>query len=147
MATAPPGFNYPMAMKYFRIHIFGLLTIGLITILSLMPAQEFPQVEVRFADKWTHGVMYGFLTLVMGLEAIRRRRKGTEKGGCPRPSLFVQFLCIMLFSAAWGVLMELCQAYLTTTRSGDCMDALANGFGTLCAFIGLTVYHLCTRKA
>lgn len=133
-------------MKYLRIHLFGLLTLVLITILSLMPAQEFPQVDVQFADKWTHWIMYGFLTLVMGMETIRHQRKDTEKGGWPRPSLVFHFFRIMIFSAAWGILMELCQAYLTTTRSGDCMDALANIFGAMCAFTGLTLYHLYTHK-
>lgn len=136
-------------MKHLGIHLFGLLTIVLISVLSLMPAQEFPQVDVQFADKWTHWIMYGFLTLVMGIEAIRHQHTETNtwKGGCPRPSLVFQFFCIMLFSSAWGILMELCQAYLTTTRSGDYMDALANSFGALCAFIGLTAYHLYRRKA
>lgn len=105
-------------------------------------------MDVQFADKWTHWIMYGFLTLVMGMEAIRHQRKGqdTEKGGCLRPSIVFQFFRIMLFSAAWGMLMELCQACLTTTRSGDWMDALANCFGALCAFVGLTAYHLYKHK-
>ncbi len=135
-------------MKHFRIHLFGRLTIALITILSLMPAQEFPQVDVQFADKWTHWVMYGFLTLVMGVEAIRYRRRCAKASACTdnsdSPSLITQFFCIMLFSALWGGLMELCQTYLTTSRHGDWLDALANSFGALCAFVGLTVHHLCT---
>ncbi len=130
-------------MKYFRIHLFGRLTIALITVLSLMPAQEFPQVDVQFADKWAHWVMYGFLTLVMGVEAIRYRHKCAKDSACANTSLIMQFFCIMLFSALWGALMELGQAYLTTSRHGDWLDALANGFGALCAFVGLTVHHLC----
>lgn len=55
-------------MKYIRRHIFTLLTFLLIAALSLMPAQEFPQTDIQFADKWAHWVMYGFLTLVMGPE-------------------------------------------------------------------------------
>lgn len=133
-------------MKYLRIHPFGLMTIILITILSLMPAQEFPQVNVQFADKWTHWVMYGFLTLVMGVETIRHQYRHRHEPQYAKQSLLRHFFCIMLFSAAWGMLMELCQAYLTTTRSGDWFDALANSFGALCAFIGLTVYHMYTRN-
>ncbi len=131
-------------MKHFRIHLFGRLTIALITILSLMPAQEFPQVDVQFADKWTHWVMYGFLTLVMGVEANRHRYKHAEDCAYAHTSPIMQFFCIMLFSALWGGLMELCQTYLTTSRHGDWLDALANSFGALCAFVGLTVHHLCT---
>lgn len=133
-------------MKHFRLRLFGLMTVILITILSLMPAQEFPQVDVQFADKWTHWVMYGFLTLVMGTEAIRHQHRHSDEPRYAGRSLIGQFFCIMLFSAAWGILMELCQAYLTTTRSGDWLDAMANSFGALCAFLGLSAYHLYTRR-
>ncbi len=118
-------------------YIFSLLTLALITVLSLMPAQEFPQVDVQFADKWTHWVMYGFLTMVMGIETFRHWRRHTKKGtpvGCP---LRLRFFYIALFSAVWGGLMELGQAYLTTTRHGDWWDVVANAFGALCALIVL----------
>ena len=59
-------------MKYIRRHIFSLLTLLLIAVLSLMPAQEFPETDIQFADKWAHWVMYGFLTLVMGIDYVLR---------------------------------------------------------------------------
>ncbi len=132
---------------FFRTYPFGLLTIILITVLSLMPAQEFPQVNVQFADKWTHWVMYGYLTLVMGVEAIRHKRKCIRRGLDAGRPLTLRFLCIMLLSGLWGMLMEVCQSYLTTTRHGDWLDALANCFGALCAFIALSAYNLYTREA
>ena len=59
-------------MKYIRHHIFSLLSLLLIAVLSLMPAQEFPQTDIQFAYKWAHWVMYGFLTLVMGIDYVLR---------------------------------------------------------------------------
>lgn len=137
--------NHTHNMKYIKIHLFGLLTLILITTLSLMPAKEFPQVDVKFADKWTHGVMYGFLCLVMGIEAIRHRHRRERQHLPVGLSPIAEFFLIMLFCSAWGGLMELCQHYLTTTRSGDWLDALANSFGAMCAFIGLAVRHLVAR--
>lgn len=117
-------------MTFFKHHIFTILTLLLITALSLMPAQEFPQVDVQFADKWAHWLMYGFLSLVMGAELIiYRRHKWSSK------QFVTRFLLIFLFSSIYGGVMELAQAFLTSTRHGDWMDFLANSFGAFCAYV------------
>ena len=142
-------------MAYIRKNIFSLLTILLITVLSLMPAQEFPQVDVQFADKWAHWVMYGFLTLVMGIDYVLRdeylstkpsassaqRQRYKNKGAA-----IWQLLVIAIIASVYGGLMELGQAYLTTSRHGDWLDVLANSFGALCALVLLIIYHLFTGK-
>ena len=142
-------------MKYIRRHIFSLLTLLLIAVLSLMPAQEFPQTDIQFADKWAHWVMYGFLTLVMGIDYVLRdeylstkpsassaqRQRYKNKGAA-----IWQLLVIAIIASVYGGLMELGQAYLTTSRHGDWLDVLANSFGALCALVLLIIYHLFTGK-
>lgn len=142
-------------MKYIRQHIFSLLTLMLIAVLSLMPAQEFPQTDIQFADKWAHWVMYGFLTLVMGIDYVLRdeylstkpsassaqRQRYKNKGAA-----IWQLLVITIIASVYGGLMELGQAYLTTSRHGDWLDVLANSFGALCALVLLLIYHLFTGK-
>jgi VanZ family protein len=142
-------------MKYIRRHIFSLLTLMLIAVLSLMPAQEFPQTDIQFADKWAHWVMYGFLTLVMGIDYVLRdeylstkpsassaqRQRYKNKGAA-----IWQLLVIAIIASVYGGLMELGQAYLTTSRHGDWLDVLANSFGALCALVLLIIYHLFTGK-
>ena len=142
-------------MKYIRRHIFSLLTFLLIAVLSLMPAQEFPQTDIQFADKWAHWVMYGFLTLVMGIDYVLRdeylstkpsassaqRQRYKNKGAA-----IWQLLVIAIIASVYGGLMELGQAYLTTSRHGDWLDVLANSFGALCALVLLIIYHLFTGK-
>ena len=142
-------------MKYIRRHIFSILTFLLIAVLSLMPAQEFPQTDIQFADKWAHWVMYGFLTLVMGIDYVLRDeylrltksnlnarwQRYKNKG-----SAFWQFLVIFIVASVYGGLMELGQAYLTTSRHGDWLDVFANSFGALCAFILLLIYHKLQRR-
>ena len=142
-------------MKYIRRHIFSLLTLLLIAVLSLMPAQEFPQTDIQFADKWAHWVMYGFLTLVMGIDYVLRdeylstkpsassaqRQRYKNKG-----ATIWQLLVIAIIASVYGGLMELGQAYLTTSRHGDWLDVLANSFGALCALVLLIIYHLFTGK-
>ena len=115
-------------MKHIRRHIFTLLTFLLIAALSLMPAQEFPQTDIQFADKWAHWVMYGFLTLVMGIECVLRdeylRKKAStsglhEQAHKSKGTAIRQFLFIAIIASVYGGLMELGQAYLTTSRHGD----------------------------
>ena len=142
-------------MKYIRHHIFSLLTLLLIAVLSLMPAQEFPQTDIKFADKWAHWVMYGFLTLVMGIDYVLRGEYLRAKASAHRKEEQVhkgkgtaiwQFLVIFIVASVYGGLMELGQAYLTTSRNGDWFDVLANSFGALCALVLLIIYHLFTGK-
>lgn len=142
-------------MKYIRRHIFSLLTLLLIAVLSLMPAQEFPQTDIQFADKWAHWVMYGFLTLVMGIDYVLRdeylstkpsassaqRQRYKNKGAA-----IWQLLVIAIIASVYGGLMELGQAYLTTSRHGDWLDVLANSFGALCAFIILFLFRLLSKR-
>ena len=143
-------------MAYIRKHIFSLLTLLLITVLSLMPAQEFPQTDIKFADKWAHWVMYGFLTLVMGIDYVLRDEYLTRKLSARSARWHVrknkggaiwQFLAIAIIASVYGGLMELCQAYLTTSRHGDWLDVYANSFGALCAFVILLICHKLTSRA
>ena len=142
-------------MKYIRQHIFSLLTLMLIAVLSLMPAQEFPQTDIQFADKWAHWVMYGFLTLVMGIDYVLRDEYLSTKPYTSwhqrlahknKGTAIWQFLVIFIVASVYGGLMELGQAYLTTSRHGDWLDVLANSFGALCALVLLIIYHLFTGK-
>ena len=142
-------------MKYIRRHIFSLLSLVLIAVLSLMPAQEFPQTDIQFADKWAHWVMYGFLTLVMGIECVLRdeylRAKtfahGKEENSHKNKGTVIgQFLLIFIIASAFGGLMELGQAYLTTTRHGDLLDVYANSFGALCAVAILFLFRLLSKQ-
>ena len=142
-------------MKFIRRHIFSLLSLLLIAVLSLMPAQEFPQTDIKFADKWAHWVMYGFLTLVMGIDYVLRGEYLRAKASAHRKEELVhkekgtaiwQLLVIFIVASVYGGLMELGQAYLTTSRNGDWFDVLANSFGALCALVLLIIYHLFTGK-
>ena len=142
-------------MKYIRHHIFSLLTLLLIAVLSLMPAQEFPQTDIQFADKWAHWVMYGFLTLVMGIDYVLRGEYLSTKPYISwhqrlahknKGTAIWQFLVIAIIASVYGGLMELGQAYLTTSRHGDWLDVYANSFGALCALVLLIIYHLFTGK-
>ena len=118
---------------------FSCLLIAVIWVLCLIPVPETPLNDINLIDKWTHFVMYGVLTTVIWVEYIRRH--GTIANW--------QRLLIggMASPVVMGILVELAQAYLTTCRSGDWVDAMCNSIGVLLgAIIGKTVICIVERR-
>lgn len=103
---------------------YSLLLLIVITVLSLMPGEEFPEPDMSFADKWAHWFMYGTWSVVV-LWEDRKRMTAHPLG---------RTVMLLFFVAAWSGLMELGQAWLTTTRSGEWLDFAANIFGVICGW-------------
>ena len=103
-----------------RYPVTLLLAVGIV-LLSLLPIPDIKMpVDVPLADKWTHMVMYGVLTLTIWVEY----RRAHQKSNAWRLLLFAFFAPI-----AMGGILELMQAYLTTCRSGEWLDFVANTIG------------------
>lgn len=112
-----------MLLLYFRRYPITFLLALAIVLLSLLPIPDVRMtVEVPLMDKWTHMVMYGVLTLVIWLEYIRahRQMRGLRL-----------LLLAFLAPIAMGGALELMQAYLTTCRSGEWLDFVANSIGAV----------------
>lgn len=99
----------------------------LIFIGCLTPGKELPHVDVPFADKWTHFVLFGgfsFLWL------------------CAYPAISRGLLFILLFvSVLFGALIELLQGWLTSLgRSMELMDAVTDSVGALLGIIVFCIF-------
>lgn len=110
-------------IRFVRKYPFSLLCILLIWVLSLTPFfPETPFDDVQFIDKWTHLVMYGGTCSVIWFEYLLQHRT-------------IDWGKILLLSVVGmtllGGLMELLQAYCTTTRSGEWLDFWADSLGVL----------------
>lgn len=116
---------------------FSLLLALAICIASLMPVPDVDVSQVRFFDKWVHFLMYGSQSLVVSYEFYRRAK---------RPSLGRWLLLACCFPILLGGLLELAQAYLTTCRSGDWLDFLANGLGAALATLGVWLGRKVIKK-
>ena len=117
-----------MLRLYLRRYLFTLLLILTIVLLSLLPMPDIKMAEdVPLADKWTHMVMYGALTLVIWFDYKRTHRQYNSL----RLLLFA-----FLAPIAMGGTLELMQAYLTTCRSGERLDFVANSVGVCIGTIG-----------
>ena len=111
----------------FRNYPLSIICIVLIWVLSLTPFfPETPLKNVRFIDKWTHLVMYGGTCAVIWWEHLRHCKKEARK-----PNLRALFWFALVGMVILGGLVELGQAYCTTTRSGEWLDFFADSIGVL----------------
>ncbi|MCH5310663.1 MAG: VanZ family protein [Prevotella sp.] len=126
-------FIYQKTRKY----PLSALCIVAIWVLSLAPMPETHFDTIEFADKWVHFVMYGGTCSVIWIEYFRNHSV---------------FSASKLFIFAWllpvlmGGLLELLQAYCTTTRSGDWIDFLANSVGVTLAAIVMVPLAVWLKK-
>lgn len=105
-----------------------LLLVVVILLLSLLPIPDMNMgVEVPLADKWTHMVMYGVLTLVIWFDYKRSHQQY---------SFWRLLTFAFLAPIAMGGALELAQAYLTTCRSGEWLDFAANSIGVCIGTVG-----------
>lgn len=134
---SPSTFHFSL-----RTYPFSLLCLALIFLLSFTPFfPETPFDEVQFMDKWTHLVMYGGTTSVMWWEHLRHCKKEARKPNL-RALIWFAFVGMIIL----GGLVELGQAYCTTTRSGEWFDFYADTVGVLLGnLLGLLMRSVVTR--
>ncbi|MBP1542013.1 MAG: VanZ family protein [Prevotella sp.] len=98
---------------------------------------ETPFDDVQFVDKWTHLVMYGGTSSVIWWEYIRSHIR-------------LDFRRLLLFAVVGmiilGGLIELLQAYCTTTRSGEWFDFMADSIGVLIGSAVGVLLALCYHR-
>ncbi len=119
-----------MPQKYqfsFKKYPLSWCCIALICVLSLTPfIPETRLNNVAFVDKWTHFIMYGGSCCVIWWEHLRCCKCQARRPNRRALMLWAGAGLILL-----GALMELLQAYATTTRSGEWLDLLADTVGVL----------------
>lgn len=123
---------------FIRKYPLSILCLLLIFTLSFMPFfPETPFDDVQFVDKWTHLVMYGGTSSVIWWEYIRSHIR-------------LDFRRLLLFAVVGmiilGGLIELLQAYCTTTRSGEWFDFMADSIGVLIGSAVGVLLALCYHR-
>lgn len=108
--------------RYIRSYKFSLLTVALILYLSFFTPPPTSLGEITNFDKMVHMGMYFCFCSVIWIEYLRSHEQ------CHVGRMAVGgFLLPVLFSG----LLELGQAYLTTTRAGEWWDFASNTAGAL----------------
>ena len=116
----------------FKTYKFTLICIVLIWYLCLFKPPTLRIHTFEGFDKFTHIIMYLGTCSVFWFEYFRNSYRFSKT-----KLAMIAIIAPILMS---GVI-ELCQEYLTTYRSGDWYDFLANSSGVLMAFIGALVYR------
>ena len=106
-----------MLKKNFIYALSIFYTIAL-TILSLIPLKDLPNLNTGFDDKIAHFLLYALFCLMwfLSFQFFKIKR-----------SLFLAFA----FSVLFGLIIELLQSEVTAYRSADVLDFLANTIGAL----------------
>ncbi len=145
--------NMQKVFQYVRRYPFTTMCIILVWVLSLLPFfPETPLDNVAFIDKWTHLVMYGGTCSVLWIEALLRPLPKGGEAGAPKAPLpwggvGGRLLTVWLALVLMGGLLELLQAYATTTRNGDWLDFAANTLGvTLGTLFGLVLMTIVRKR-
>lgn len=107
---------------FFKQYPFSLLITCVIFYLSLCTVPETEMDDIPFIDKWAHVCMYGGLSGVLWIEYSKFHHSIRFK-----QVIFPTVIFPLLLSG----IMELLQAYCTTTRNGDWLDMAANSLGVI----------------
>jgi len=116
-------FGYFCAMlRFIRKYPLSILVILTIVFLSLFNPPKVKIETISYIDKIAHVCMYGGLELIIWLEYLRHHA-GLEK---------VKIILLGIIAPIiFGGIMEIAQAKLTVTRSGDWLDLVADTLGVL----------------
>ncbi|MGV1011016.1 MAG: VanZ family protein [Flavobacterium sp.] len=106
----------------------ALLWTCIVTVLSLVTIGNIgSSIPIPNKDKYVHFTFYFVFVVVWFLFA--KRTNMTKK-----------IKWIVLFSAiGYGILMEICQGIISTNRSPEVMDVLANSIGAITGLIFITI--------
>lgn len=112
-------------LPFIKRYPLSLLCIVVIWYLCLFfGAPETALNDVPFIDKWVHTAMYLGTCGIIWFEYLRAHRRADGR------KLLVW---AVVAPAAMSGLIELVQAYATTTRHGDWLDFAANSVGVVLA--------------
>ena len=121
-----------MSRLILRYTVSWLLIVAIL-LACFLPVPETEMEDVPFIDNWVHILMYLVLSSSLWIEYLRSHTH------IDYPKLCVGAIVLPIVLSG---LIELGQAYCTTTRSGDWLDFLANVTGVgLGALLGFTVYR------
>jgi len=102
----------------------ALIWVVLVTVLSLINGSSFSGVgpTIPNADKLVHFLFYFVMQILLCFALCKSYN-------------LIKYLYILLFTLSYGIIIELLQEKITTTRSGDFYDFLANALGAITAFL------------
>lgn len=107
-----------------------------ILLLCLEPASELPKVEINNIDKLVHFTFY-FGFIILWYLYLNSNSKNTNS----KMPLILFFVSII-----FGIIIELLQQIVTTSRKGDILDVISNCIGAFTALIVIFFIQFFSNK-
>ncbi|MFB9056234.1 VanZ family protein [Mariniflexile ostreae] len=117
-------------LKYFWI-LSAVAYTALLTTASLINLRGLPSIKISFADKIFHFSAYFVLTILWVLAFFYNFNYKKTKA----------LKYVFIISVSFGIFIEVLQGALTTVRSFDIYDMMANTLGALLAVVALSFYN------
>jgi VanZ family protein len=105
-----------------RKNLFSILVALVLLFLSLTNADSFSKIELGDFPNLDKLVHFGMYFILMSVIIIEHRKNLSNP---------LNLFLLALIPLTYGILMEILQLTLTSTRSGDFYDALADAAGVL----------------
>lgn len=115
-------------LKKFALILVIVYTI-ILTFVSLIKPENIPDIEVSYSDKIFHFLAYGLLTFLWFCAFFYHFNFKISKS----------ITYAALVSIVFGIIIEVLQDKLTTYRTLDILDVLANTSGVILAVLVLVV--------
>ena len=100
-----------------------------IAVVSLIPPSNFPKTDISFSDKIAHTSCYAILSLLWCFAILRSRVK------------FSKTVLLLGSIILYGIFIEVLQDKLTTYRSFDYHDMIANTIGVAIGFMLFKIFQ------
>ena len=107
---------------------FAISSSLLVLILSLVNMEGIPNFTISYTDKFEHVFAYSVISFFWMLSS--------KLGKVP-----VSFFSLLLIIIVYGIIIELLQLSLTSHRTGDLMDVIANSIGVAIGYIFLKILN------
>ena len=111
-------------MPTFLLFTVALLWTGIVAYLCLIQSSDIPVINIPNLDKCIHTFFHLVFTFVWFLFFYKQLKLD---------SVFKPLLISFLLSFLFGIGIEILQGLITTTRSADVLDGVANLIGALLA--------------
>lgn len=103
--------------------VLAILWTVSITVASLVSLTNVPKVAISGNDKVVHFIFYAVFVILWGLAKSKSFFKLKLN------------LLIVLIAILYGIIIEVLQSTLTTSREADFYDVLANSLGAIFGFV------------
>lgn len=113
-------------MPKYLLLLVALLWTSIVSYFCLVQSSDLPVINIQNLDKCIHVFFHFVFTFVWFLFLYKQLKLD---------SIFKPLLTSFLLSFVFGIIIEMLQGLVTTTRSADVMDGVANVTGATLAVV------------